>query len=95
MFVYYERGNAEAVVAPDVFVVMGAGKREENPRLSYRLWEAPRGPDFVLEVVSRGTWEVDRDEKPLLYADLGVREYWLLSARGSRHGRCRRAGSSP
>ena len=31
MFLYYERGNPEAVVAPDVFVVMGAPKREANP----------------------------------------------------------------
>ena len=82
MFVYYERGNPEAVVAPDVFVVMGAPKRAETPRLSYKLWEEPKGPDFVLEVVSRSSWAVDRDEKPLLYAELGVREYWLYDPTG-------------
>ena len=53
MFVYYEEGNPGAVVAPDVFVVMGAAKRAEDPRQSYKLWEEPKGPDFVLEVVSR------------------------------------------
>ena len=86
MFVYYERGNPEAVVAPDVFVVVGAAKREANPRLSYRLWEEPKGPDFVLEVVSRGSWPVDRGEKRTLYARLGVSEYWLYDPTGEHLG---------
>ena len=41
------------------------------PRMSYKLpCEEPKGPDFVLEVVSRGTWAEDRDEKRVLYATL-------------------------
>ena len=85
MFVYYEEGNPGAVVAPDVFVVMGAAKRAEDPRRSYKLWEEPKGPDFVLEVMSRSTWSVDRDEKPELYASLGVQEYWLLDPTGEQY----------
>ena len=84
MFVYYEEGNPAAVVAPDVFVVVGAPKRADDPRLSYKLWEEPKGPDFVLEVVSRSTWVTDRDEKPKLYASLGVEEYWLYDPTGER-----------
>ena len=61
MFIYHERDNLEAAVAPDVFVVRGAAKRADNPRLSYKLWEEPKGPDFVLEVASRSTWVKDRD----------------------------------
>ena len=30
MFIYYEEGNPEAVVAPDVFVVIGTAKRERS-----------------------------------------------------------------
>ena len=82
MFVYYEEGNSGAVVAPDVFVVIGAPKQEKKPRLSYKLWEEPKGPDFVLEVVSRSTWAVDRNEKPKVYARLGVEEYWLYDPTG-------------
>ena len=84
MFVYYEEGNPAAVVAPDVFVVVGAAKRAEDPRLSYKLWEEPKGPDFVLEVVSRSTWSVDWGEKRALYASLGVEEYWLYDPRGEQ-----------
>ena len=43
MLIYYEEGNPEAVVAPDVFVVLGTAKRD---RASYMLWEEPKGPDF-------------------------------------------------
>ena len=84
MFVYYEEGNPAAVVAPDVFVAIGAPKRAEDPRLSYKLWEEPKGPDFVLEVVSRSTWSVDWGEKRALYAALGVREYWLHDPTGEQ-----------
>ena len=84
MFIYHERGNPAAVAAPDVFVVIGAPKREDDRRLSYKLWEEPKGPDFVLEVASRSTWAADRDEKRALYASLGVEEYWLYDPTGER-----------
>ena len=78
MFVYYEEGNPGAVVAPDVFVVIGAPKRAEHPRDTYKLWEEPKGPDFVLEVLSSSTWKADLGPKRALYASLGVAEYWLF-----------------
>ena len=84
MFLYYEQGNPEAVVAPDVFVVVGAPKREDRPRLSYKLWEEPKGPDFVLEVVSRSTRTADLRDKRALYASLGVAEYWLFDPAGEQ-----------
>ena len=48
-FLYYERGNPRAVVAPDVYVVVGA---PEYLRDTYLLWNEPKGPDFVLEMTS-------------------------------------------
>ena len=78
MFVYYEKGNPGAVVAPDVFVVVGTPKRAGHPRDTYKLWEEPKGPDFVLEVLSSSTWETDLGPKRALYASLGVAEYWLF-----------------
>ena len=60
LFIYYEEGNPQAVVAPDVFVVMGADGRD---RETYRLWEEPKGPDFVLEITSRSTRREDRTVK--------------------------------
>ena len=82
LFMYYEEGNPAAVLAPDVMVVIGAPKRAEDPRPSYKLWEEPKGPDFILEVASRSTWPVDRDKKRAVYASLGVEEYWLYDPTG-------------
>ena len=72
LLIYYDEGT-QARVAPDVFVVFGAGNEE---RSSYLLWEEPKAPDFVLEIASQGTWRDDQDRKRELYRRLGVGEYW-------------------
>ena len=85
MFLYYEEGNPRASVVPDVFVVLGAVKdelREGGWRETYKLWEEPKGPDFVLEVTSPSTRRQDQVRKRALYATLGVREYFLYDPKG-------------
>ena len=72
---YFEQGNRKALVVPDAFVAFGV---DSHPRLSYKLWEQSKVPDFVLEVVSRRTWRKDVYDKPDLYAALGIAEYWLF-----------------
>ena len=76
---YYVEGDPRSRVSPDVFVVIGAPKRR---RRTYRIWEEPKGPDFVLEVTSKSTRWVDRGFKRDLYARLGVSEYWLFDPTG-------------
>ena len=78
-FLYYERGNRRAVVAPDVFVVRGV---PSHLRDSYLLWQEPKGPDFVLEVTSASTRREDEGRKRDVYAALGVEEYFLYDPRG-------------
>ena len=73
LLLYYREGDPRAVVAPDVFVVLGASGAD---RSSYRLWEEPKAPDFVLEITSRTTHREDQGRKRELYRSLGVREYW-------------------
>ena len=73
LFIYYRERDPQAVVAPDVFVVLGADSAD---RSIYRLWEEPKGPDFVLEITSRSTRREDQVSKRELYRSLGVREYW-------------------
>lgn len=79
LFIYYEEGNPKAVVAPDVFVVIGADRRD---RSSYMLWEEPKAPDFVLEITSRSTRSEDQGTKRGIYAFLGVREYFQYDPTG-------------
>jgi Uma2 family endonuclease len=73
MLLYYEQANPKAVVAPDVFVVVGAPKRR---RRSYLLWREPKAPDFILEITSMSTAGQDQRIKKGLYAFLGVTEYF-------------------
>ena len=76
---YFERGNRRAVVVPDVFVVLGASAHSRN---SYKLWEEPKAPDFVMEVISEDSFKKDVEYKPPLYAALGVPEYWTFDSLG-------------
>ena len=75
LLLYYEPGNPKKSVAPDVFVVLGV---EKKLRRTYLLWEEGKGPDVVIELVSKSTYRHDLSGKKDLYAQvLGVKEYYL------------------
>ena len=77
--VHFEEGNRAAIVSPDLMVVFGA---PPHHRMSYKLWEEPKVPDLVAEVLSEKTWRRDLTVKSALYQDLGVREFWVLDVIG-------------
>ncbi|MDF5730689.1 MAG: Uma2 family endonuclease [Rhizonema sp. PD38] len=80
LFIYYEQGNPESVVAPDVFVVFGVENRQ---RRSYKTWEENnQTPDFVLEITSKSTRSKDQGAKKGIYAFLEVREYYQYDPTG-------------
>ena len=83
LLIYYEEGNPGASIAPDAFVVVGAAKHK---RRSYKLWEEPKAPDFVLEVASPNTWRDDVGAKRQVYERLGVTEYWQYDPTGEYLG---------
>lgn len=80
--VYYRPVPRTAVVAPDVLVCFGvdAGAIEED--VSYRLWDAGAPPAFVLEVASGKTYKNDLNDKPAIYLEVGVGEYWRFDPTG-------------
>ena len=72
--VFYSQGDKQAVVAPDVFVVLGVENKE---RTSYKIWEEGGVvPAFVVEVASPSTSGRDATSKRTTYERIGVREYW-------------------
>jgi Uma2 family endonuclease len=80
MFVYYEEGNRNKKVSPDLFVCFGVPRRM---RRVYKTWEDAHGLDWVLEVVSSGTWRNDLGHKRKLYAArMGVKEYFVYDPEG-------------
>lgn len=75
-------------VAPDIAVIKGVALR---PLTSWRIGTTGPAPDVVFEILSAETWKKDLEEKPDLYARLGVQEYFAydptpspLAATGER-----------
>lgn len=79
ILVYYREGHPQKVVSPDVLVTFGIGQK---PRLTYKVWEEGKVPDFVMELSSKSTYQNDLGEKMELYASLGIRDYVLYDAEG-------------
>ena len=78
---YYDEGNNRVFVSPDCYVVFDLSEEAErslsiHERNTYLLWEVGKPPEFVLEIGSRSTADVDTGRKRHLYARLGVSEYW-------------------
>jgi Uma2 family endonuclease len=79
LMMYYVEGDPTQSIAPDVFVVRGVPKR--NRRI-YKVWEEGRAPDVVIELTSRSTRDQDLGSKRWIYAEIGVREYFLFDPLG-------------
>ena len=79
LLLYYVEGDPKEFVVPDVFVVRGVPKGQ---RRIYRLWEEGRAPDVVFEITSASTRREDLGTKRVLYADLGVKEYFVFDPTG-------------
>ena len=82
MLIYYEPGNNEAAVAPDVFVSFGVPQRNQP---SYFVWLEGKPPDVVWEFASPPTIEADIGKKKNKYRRMGVREYWLVDPVGGAY----------
>ena len=66
-----------SAVQPDLLYISSARRR------IVKKW-VEGAPDLVVEVLSPGTAGRDRNEKLRLYAEKGVREYWLFDASARR-----------
>ncbi len=60
-----------SVVQPDVLYISAA-------RMGIAQRWVEGAPDLLIEVLSPGTVRRDRGDKLALYADSGIREYWLV-----------------
>lgn len=78
--VYYEKDNPDAVICPDVFVAIGAPKLPI--RRTYQVWEEGVPPTVVFEVTSDSSRVRDLREKQLIYAGIGVQEYYVYDPLG-------------
>lgn len=68
--VYYNKQQLKKrdFLGPDVFIVLGAEKRE---RRSWAIWEeGGKYPNVVIELLSNSTAQVDKGAKKTLYQDV-------------------------
>lgn len=69
------RLNNDNVVQPDVFVVCDPEKRDGK--------RVNGAPDFIVEVLSSNRYD-DLVRKHHIYAEAGVREYWIVDPKNRR-----------
>ncbi len=75
MFVYFSPNQLKTddFRGPDFFVALDVPKRE---RKSWVVWEEGKGPDIVIEMISKSTAKIDKKDKKLIYEQkLRVPEY--------------------
>jgi len=74
--------NREGVRYPDLLISFNANPAAIILRNGYLIPEQGKPPDFVLEVASESTGDIDEDEKRLDYARMRVPEYWRFDPSG-------------
>ena len=74
ILVYYVEGDPRRSVSPDALVIKGVRSFQ---RRVVKLWEEGRAPQVVFEITSSSTRREDTGRKRQLYAQLGVREYYM------------------
>ena len=79
----YNRSRARR---PDLLVAFGVSPEDYRASNGYIVTEQGKPPDFVMEVASPSTAEVDTGAKREDYAALGIREYWRFDETGDHHG---------
>ena len=81
-----ERFNQARGRRPDLLVAFGVDPAAYEASNGYIVSEQRKPPDFVLEVASESTAEVDLNEKRDYYVLIGVGEYWRFDRTGEHHG---------
>lgn len=69
-FAVFVNANDETYVEPDISVICDKNKLNDRG--------CNGAPDFIIEIVSPSSRKMDYRTKMTLYADAGVREYWIV-----------------
>ena len=85
--IYYQQGNPRVHRSPDGFIAFGVDRDAILQENGYKVWEAGKPPDWVLEIASPSTARVDLGIKREIYASIGIGEYWRYDASGGMHYR--------
>ncbi len=81
----YDPSNLNVRIVPDLYLAFGVDARAIRPRKLYLPWEVGKPPDWALEIASESTARRDVNDKPAIYARVGVPEYWRFDPTGGRY----------
>ena len=71
---------------PDLLIAFDVSPEDYHASRGYIVSEQGKPPDFVMEVASPSTAEMDTGPKREDYAALGITEYWRFDETGNDHG---------
>ena len=80
----FATANRQGIRYPDLLIAFDAKPDAILPRNGYLIPEQGKPPDFVLEVGSESTGEVDETSKRRDYARFAVPEYWRFDPSGGK-----------
>ena len=72
-------------VYPDLLVSRNADPALYRQDNSYVISSQGKPPDLVMEIASERTGRADVENKPAIYAALGIPEYWRFDETGEHH----------
>ena len=81
-----EQFNKARARRPDLLIAFDVSPEDYRASNGYIVSEQGKPPDFIMEVASPSTAEVDTGEKRDDYAALGIPEYWRFDETGDDHG---------
>jgi Uma2 family endonuclease len=70
--------DSEIYRSPDIAVIAGLVADENNPSATYEINALNQAPHVVFELGSETTWLTDVTKKPLIYAKMGISEYFTF-----------------
>ncbi len=79
-------GDMTGLRYPDMLIAFDVSPAEYKRRKAYVISEQGKPPDFVLEIASPSTGDVDVGPKREDYAALSIPEYWRFDETGQFHG---------
>ena len=74
LLVYYEEGIPAKYIVPDAFIVLDC---DPGRRRTFKTWVEKRVPDVIFEVTSHSSRRNDTVKKPVIYEQMGVKEYYV------------------
>lgn len=63
--------------SPDIMVIDGLEVSETNSQATYDIGENNPPPRVAIEIASEETWPIDLEKKPITYAIMGIKEYFV------------------